>query len=351
MWLLLVRSWGEIPCLFVCRFRRLSGGRDHGKQFAQPRCHQALAACSCADGRSDDSLGIVVREPWRRSIRAVFIMVRPLRHDPHPFTLLAFTYSYTEGSSLHCFYRKSLLIKGFRCFSNDDGLYGRILCIDITKLSGRRSGCNLFASVSRTQKRGKHLKPCDFTWFYISSVLQGFSLFQETVMGCMVVFCALASYTSKFSDAIRGWLCLFLCLQRKERSNVWNSVIVDASMKILFLRVLGVSETTTTCMVHFCALTHGIKFGIKIADAICLCLLLNTEREANTQNPVTVDDSISNLFFRVLGVSETRRWRVWSVFLCVDIIHFQKLSKHWKQFADVFCLCLFVLHTKWEASA
>ena len=82
-------------------------------------------------------------------------------------------------------------------------------------------------------------------------------------------------------------------------------MIVDASIKILFLRVLGVSETTMTCMIHFCALTHGIKFGIEIADAICLCLLLNTKREANTQNPVTVDASISNLFFRILGVSET----------------------------------------------
>ena len=225
------------------------------------------------------------------------------------------------------------------------------LCIDITKLSDRRSGCNLFVSVSRTQKRGKHLKPCDFTWFYISSVLQGFSYFKKRWWGVWLYFVhwhhTPPSFRMQFAD---GYVC-FCVSSAKERSNVWNSVIVDASMKILFLRVLGVSETTTTCMVHFCALTHGIKFGIKIADAICLCLLLNTEREANTQNPVTVDDSISNLFFRVLGVSETRRWRVWSVFLCVDIIHFQKLSKHWKQFADVFCLCLFVLHTKWEASA
>lgn len=47
----------------VCRFRRLSGGRDHGKQFAQPRCYQALAGCACADGGSDDSMGIVVRKP------------------------------------------------------------------------------------------------------------------------------------------------------------------------------------------------------------------------------------------------------------------------------------------------
>ena len=269
----------EIPCLFVCRFRRLSGGRDHGKQFAQPRCHQALAACSCADGRSDDSLGIVVREPWRRSIRAVFIMVRPLRHDPHPFTLLAFTYSYTEGSSLHCFYRKSLLIQGFRCFSNDDGLYGRILCIDITKLSDRRSGCNLFVSVSRTQKRGKRLKPCDFTWFYISSVLQGFSYFKKRWWGVWLYFVhwhhTPPSFRRQFTD---DYVCLCVS-SAKERSNVWNSVIVDASMKILFLRVLGVSETTRTCMVHFCALTHGIKFGIKIAGCNLFVLAFSTQKE------------------------------------------------------------------------
>lgn len=41
------------------------------------------------------------------------------------------------------------------------------------------------------------------------------------------------------------------------------------------LEGLGVSEMMI-CVVHFCALTHGIKFGTEFADAICLCCVSNT---------------------------------------------------------------------------
>lgn len=57
---------------------------------------------------------------------------------------------------------------------------------------------NLFVSVSHSQERGKHLKPFDFTWLLYEVRSSGVKGFQETVMGCMVIFCALAPYTSKF---------------------------------------------------------------------------------------------------------------------------------------------------------
>ena len=83
----------------------------------------------------------------------------------------------------------------------------------------------------------------------------------------MVVFCALASYTSKFSDAIRGWLRLFVS-QAQKRGRTSETLIVDASIKIPFLRFLGVSETSMTCMVYFCALPQGIKFEEDGVDGV-----------------------------------------------------------------------------------
>ena len=202
---------------------------------------------------------------------------------------------------MHCFYRKSLLIQGFRCFSNDDGFYGRILCTDISKLSDRRSGSNLFVSVSQTQKRDKHLKPCASIYipFFRASLL---SRNGDGVYGC--ILCIRIMHLQIFGCNLRMNMFLYVS-QAQKRGRTSETLIVDAFIRNPFLRVLGVSETTMTCMVHFCALTHWIKIGIEFADAICLCLRINRKKKANTQNPVTEEASVSNLFFGVLGVSDT----------------------------------------------
>ena len=70
----------------------------------------------------------------------------------------------------------------------------------------------------------------------------------------------MASYTSKFLDAICRWLCLLCVSSAEERLKIWT-LILDSSIKIPFLRVLGALETTMTYMVYFCALPQVIKFG------------------------------------------------------------------------------------------
>jgi hypothetical protein len=79
-------------------------------------------------------------------------------------------------------------------------------------------------------------------------------------MGCMVVFCAWhhtpPSFWMQFVD---DYVCFVSQVQKRGRTS--ETLIVDASIKIPFLRVLGALETTMTCMVYFCALPQGINFG------------------------------------------------------------------------------------------